>query len=60
MNELDKFKEQAEEARVRRIAKMREMYQYARDNGFTSAEATRLSTNSKKKIDQLIALKRKV
>jgi len=56
MNELEKLRGQAKQGKERLNTRLRELYQYARANGFNAEEARLLSHSSKKKIDRLIVL----
>lgn len=57
MNELEEITLQAIAEREKIKKKTRELYHYARLNGFTSTEAKILCQGSKAKIDRIIKLR---
>jgi len=59
MDELQELREAAARDVATLRKKTKELYRYARDKGFTYAEARRLAATSREKIDRLAALKEK-
>lgn len=57
MNELDELRQQALAEKEAKKNKTRELYLYAKANGFDSYEAKILCQTSKEKIDRIIKLK---
>ncbi|KKM54505.1 hypothetical protein LCGC14_1553370 [marine sediment metagenome] len=55
MSELEDLKKKAELNYSNFKQRKRELYQYAKENGFSPVEATLLSCKSKGAIDRLIA-----
>lgn len=57
MSELDELRQKASKKYEAQKARLRELYAYAREKGFTAQEAAVLQGSSKEKIDRLAKLR---
>jgi len=53
MNELAELQEKVKQQHEKVLSKLRELYHYAREKGFTSSEARILSRTNKLTIDRI-------